>query len=116
MNEIICKQMLLDISRVKSSCKIYLTKSNESKAFVEYLQNQGWEVQELELQRKEVSLKKGETFELRMNSYAKCTWKSSNPSVAAVNYYGKITAKNKGTAVITATLYGKTYKCKVTVK
>jgi uncharacterized protein YjdB len=51
-----------------------------------------------------------------MNSYAKCTWKSSNPSVAAVNYYGKITAKNKGTAVITATLYGKTYKCKVTVK
>ena len=116
MNENICKQMLINISRIKSSCIIYLTKSDKNKAFVKYLQNQGWEVEKLDLQTKDVSLKIRETFELRMNSYAKCTWESSNPSVAAVNYYGKITAKNKGTAVITATLYGKTYKCKVTVK
>jgi hypothetical protein len=116
MNENICEQMLLDLSRFKSSCKIYLTDSNKSKALVKYLQKQGWELEELALQKEEISLKKGEIFELRMNSYAKCKWKSSNPSVVAVNYYGKIRAKKKGTAVITATLYGKTYKCKVTVK
>ena len=71
----------------------------------------------LALQSEKLTLKTGSTFELRMNSYAKCdSWTSSNPSVASVNYYGKITAKKAGTTVITATLYGKEYQCEVTVK
>jgi len=75
------------------------------------------QVKVLKLQREKLTLKAGSTFELRMNSYAKCdSWTSSNPSVATVNYYGKITAKKAGTTVITATLYGKEYQCEVTVK
>ena len=75
------------------------------------------QVKVLKLQREKLTLKAGSTFELRMNSYAKCdSWTSSNPSVASVNYYGKITAKKAGTTVITTTLYGKEYQCEVTVK
>ncbi|QHQ59504.1 leucine-rich repeat protein [Anaerocolumna sedimenticola] len=58
----------------------------------------------------------GETYRLNLNSMAKCTWKSSNNSIASVNYYGQITAKKKGKATITATLYGKNYQCVITVK
>ncbi len=71
----------------------------------------------LALQSEELTLKTGSSFELRMNSYAKCdSWTSSNPAVATVNYYGKITAKKPGTTMITATLYGKEYQCEVMVK
>lgn len=73
-------------------------------------------VHNLQLNESSLTLEKGERFELRMNSYAKCSWKSSDSSIASVNHYGSITAKKKGVAVITATLYGTEYQCKVNVK
>lgn len=73
-------------------------------------------VHNIQLNESSLTLEKGERFELRMNSYAKCSWKSSDSSIASVNHYGSITAKKKGVAVITATLYGTEYQCKVNVK
>lgn len=46
----------------------------------------------------------------------KVSWKSSKPSVVAVNKNGKIIARKAGTAVITATITNKKYKCKVVVR
>lgn len=57
----------------------------------------------------------GDTYTLKMNSLAICTWKSSNKSIATVDSYGKVTAKKKGKVTITATLYGKSYQCVVTI-
>lgn len=62
------------------------------------------------------TLEVSQSFNLRMNSLAECTWKSSNSSIASVTPVGKVTGKKKGTATITAKLYGKDYKCIVTVK
>ena len=61
-------------------------------------------------------IKKGDTFEQRLESYAKAKWTSSNPSVASVNKYGKITARKQGKAVITVSIYGRQYSCNVMVK
>jgi hypothetical protein len=58
----------------------------------------------------------GDTYSLKMNSQAICSWKSSNKSIATVDSNGKITAKKKGKVTITATLYEKKYQCVVTIK
>lgn len=63
-----------------------------------------------------ITLAVGDTYTLKMNSLAICTWKSSNKSIATVDSYGKISAKKKGQVTITATLYGKSYQCIVTIK
>ena len=96
---------------------IYVPEISEENAILTLAEECEVTVKVLKLQREKLTLKAGSTFELRMNSYAKCdSWTSSDPSVATVNYYGKITAKKAGTTVITATLYGKEYQCEVTVK
>ena len=96
---------------------IYVPEISEENAILTLAEECEVTVKVLKLQSEKLTLKAGSTFELRMNSYAKCdSWTSSNPSVASVNYYGKITAKKAGTTVITATLYGKEYQCEVTVK
>ena len=96
---------------------IYVPEISEENAILMLAEECEVTVKVLKLQSEKLTLKAGSTFELRMNSYAKCdSWTSSNPSVACVNYYGKITAKKAGTTVITATLYGKEYQCEVTVK
>lgn len=79
----------------------------------------------VKLNRSSAVVYTGRTEQLRAvvspsNTYIKgVTWKSSNPSVAAVNSSGKITAKKAGTAIITATSRdgsNKTAKCKIVVR
>ena len=69
-----------------------------------------------------LTLDTGKTSNLKATVYPsnasnkKCTWSSSNTSVATVDKNGKVTAKASGTATITVkTSNGKTATCKVTV-
>ena len=75
----------------------------------------------LKANRKAITLKKGETFQIKVtvtpkNSQEKVTYKSSNTKIVTVSRKGKITAKKKGKAVITITSGKKKITCKVTVK
>ena len=74
------------------------------------------------LNKTTLTLDIGKTSNLRTIVYPsnaankKCTWSSSNTSVATVDKNGKVTAKSSGTATITVkTSNGKTATCKVTV-
>ena len=74
------------------------------------------------LNKTTLTLDTGKTSNLRATVYPsnasnkKCTWSSSNTSVATVDSNGKVTAKKAGTATITVkTSNGKTANCKVTV-
>ena len=74
------------------------------------------------LNKTTLTLDIGKTSNLRATVYPsnaankKCTWSSSNTSVATVDSNGKVTAKKAGTATITVkTSNGKTANCKVTV-
>jgi fibronectin type 3 domain-containing protein len=74
------------------------------------------------LNKTTLTLDIGRTSNLRAIVYPsnaankKCTWRSSNTSVATVDSNGKVTAKASGTATITVkTSNGKTATCKVTV-
>ena len=74
------------------------------------------------LNKTTLTLDTGKTSTLKATVYPsnaankKCTWRSSNTSVATVDSNGKVTAKKAGTATITVkTSNGKTATCKVTV-
>ena len=74
------------------------------------------------LNKTTLTLDTGKTSNLKATVYPsnaankKCTWSSSNTSVATVDSNGKVTAKKAGTATITVkTSNGKTATCKVTV-
>lgn len=74
------------------------------------------------LNKTTLTLDIGRTSNLRATVYPsnaankKCTWRSSNTSVATVDSNGKVTAKKAGTATITVkTSNGKIATCKVTV-
>ena len=74
------------------------------------------------LNKTTLTLDIGKTSNLRATVYPsnasnkKCTWSSSNTSVATVDSNGKVTAKASGTATIMVkTSNGKTANCKVTV-
>ena len=74
------------------------------------------------LNKTTLTLDTGKTSNLKATVYPsnasnkKCTWSSSNTSVATVDKNGKVTAKASGTATITVkTSNGKTATCKVTV-
>ena len=74
------------------------------------------------LNKTTLTLDTGKTSTLKATVYPsnaankKCTWRSSNTSVATVDKNGKVTAKASGTATITVkTSNGKTANCKVTV-
>lgn len=73
------------------------------------------------LSKTSITLKKGKTYKLKTNfeptdTYAICTWTSSNEKVATVKS-GKVTAVAAGKAKITVkTSNGKTAVCTVVVK
>ena len=71
----------------------------------------------IKLNKKSVTLKIGETYQLKSNfsESVSCTWKSSNKSIVTVSTTGKLRAKKAGSATVTANINGKTAKCKVTV-
>lgn len=97
--------------------KVYLVDPGEDSMVANGFRENDLPLCKLELQADKITLAPKATYELRMNSHAKCdSWTSSDPAVASVNHYGKITAKKPGTAVITATLYGTSFHCEVTVK
>lgn len=69
------------------------------------------------INKKKLTLNKGETYQLKIvGTKKKVTWKSNKPIVVKVNSKGKVTAKKAGTAKITAKVNGKKYICTVTVK
>ena len=67
------------------------------------------------LNRTSLSLNKGSSYVLTVNTKSKITWKSSASSVVSVASNGKVTARKTGTAYVTAKSAGRTLKCKVTV-
>lgn len=70
----------------------------------------------IKLNKKSVTLKIGETYQLKTNiADSSCTWKSSNKSIVTVSTTGKLRAKKAGSATVTVNISGKTTKCKVTV-
>lgn len=71
----------------------------------------------IDLNKKDLTLKTGETFRLKVKGpvfFAR--YKSSNPEVADVGFFGKIKAKKPGRTRITAYVKGKKLICSVTVK
>ncbi|MDO5425335.1 MAG: GDSL-type esterase/lipase family protein [Eubacteriales bacterium] len=96
-------------------------KSGKSAVITVKVQKNAVETTKVAVNSKNVSLKKGETFQLKttlspVTSIQKVTYKSSDTSVASVSSKGKITAKKKGTATITVKAGKKSVKVKVTVK
>ena len=70
----------------------------------------------VKLNKKNISLKVGETFKLKLkNSKGTVKWSTNKKKVAIVTKKGKVTAKKKGTAIITAKNKNKKYKCTVKV-
>lgn len=68
------------------------------------------------LDKKKVSLKVGQTAQLRTSgSTGKVTWSTSNSKVAKVSSSGKVTALKEGTATVAAKNGSKKVTCKVTV-
>ena len=74
-------------------------------------------VKVIDLNRKRLNLRLGDTFRLRVKGPA-CfvRYTSSNSSVATVNIFGKVKAKRPGKTTITANVKGKHLKCVITVR
>lgn len=62
-----------------------------------------------------ITLKKGTSTQLGIDTNSKVTYSTSNKSIATVTSAGKVTAKAKGTAIITAKYGNKTQKIKIKV-
>lgn len=74
-------------------------------------------VKVIDLNKKELNLKVGESYRLKIKgplNFAK--YKSSNSHVATVNMFGKVKAKKAGRTTIIVNVKGKTLKCTVRVK
>ena len=79
-------------------------------------------VSEVQLNKSELTLKKGKSFRLKATvlpqdaADKKVQFASSDKKVCSVGRKGKVTAKGKGTAVITCTAGGVSAQCQVTVE
>lgn len=69
------------------------------------------------LNKTAVTLKVGQTYQLKLNgTNQKITWKSSNSKIVTVNKAGKLFAKSAGNATITAQINGIRFVCKVKIQ
>ena len=74
-------------------------------------------VRVIDLNKKKLTLKKGETYRLKVKGPKFIVrWKSTNKKVATVSRTGKVKGVSKGTAKIIAECSGKTLICEVNVK
>ena len=114
----LCEKLLYEIKEhCPDTVLIYTAVEELNPEVKKLIEDSGLALCDLKLLATEnITIKKGDTFEQRLESYAKAKWTSSNPSVASVNKYGKITARKQGKAVITVSIYGRQYSCNVTVK
>ncbi len=72
---------------------------------------------EVKLNREDITLAKGETFQLKNTGITTAlTWSSSNPNVASVSGSGAVTGVSAGTATITMSYDGNSLTCIVRVK
>lgn len=72
---------------------------------------------EVKLNREDMTLSKGETFQLKNTGITTAqTWSSSNPNVATVSGSGTVTGVSAGTATITMSYDGNSLTCIVRVK
>ena len=74
-------------------------------------------VQAPKLNKTSVTLKTGQTYQLKLSgTNQKITWKSSNSKIVTVNKTGKLFAKSAGNATITAQVNGIGFVCKVKIQ
>lgn len=70
----------------------------------------------MKISASKITLYKGKSKKLTVNTKKKIKWSSTNKKIASVSKNGKVTAKKKGTATIKAKIGKKTFTCIVTVK
>ena len=94
----------------KGMATITVTNNDVSKSFKITVKNP-------KLNKTKKTLKKGDTFKLKITGkVGKQTYTSNNKKVATVSKNGKITAKKKGNATITVKTNGMKLKCTIKVK
>ena len=76
----------------------------------------GFQISQLELVKKEVSLRVGEEDLLIFSSGAKADWFSQDEAVVSVDGNGKLCAKTAGETKVVGTIYGEEYECRVVVE
>lgn len=106
----------------KGTATITVTSNSGATAVVKITVKSSVKAKKLTLDRKNVTLKKGEKVTLKLTKNPvtatdKIKWSSSNEKVAVVSSKGVVKAKKKGKATITVkSANGKKATCKVTVK
>jgi uncharacterized protein YjdB len=71
----------------------------------------------IDINKKNLRLKVGETYRLRINgAFVFVKWKSDNNGIAVINMLGKVKAIKKGKTVIYAKVKGKKLKCSIRVE
>ena len=74
-------------------------------------------VQAPKLNKTSVTLKVGQTYQLKLSgTNQKITWKSSNSKIVTVNKAGKLSARSAGNATVTAQVNGIRFVCKVKIQ
>lgn len=74
-------------------------------------------VQAPKLNKTAVTLKVGQTYQLKLSgTNQKITWKSSNSKIVTVNKAGRLSARSAGNATVTAQVNGIRFVCKVKIQ
>ena len=74
-------------------------------------------VQAPKLNKTSVTLKVGQTYQLKLSgTNQKITWKSSNSKIVTVNKAGKLSARSAGNATVTAQVNGIRFVCKAKIQ